>query len=307
LEAEDIDPDKPLFLYLSFLKPHAGLNVPKEFEDLYDIDEIPDVELPPWSGGSEPETHISNIKYYNRYREAWHRLHPDERKRTTLRYWANCSWLDHYFGKVLSQLEKLGRLDNSIIVFLSDHGEMLGERDYMFTKYNLYESSVRVPMILSGSAISESKRGTVDERPAELIDIIPTLANVAGAYHSPVLTGLDLLSNDKRVGSFCEFHGKTDEGLQAAPAYMWRKKDWKLIVYIEGPVKDASRKINKIKGELYCLKDDPKEWDNLYGVEEFAKIREQMKTELLMHLACAWAKGPAYYEKSGYKKLGTEN
>jgi arylsulfatase A-like enzyme len=88
---------------------------------------------------------------------------------------------------------------------------------------------------------------------------------------------------------------------------MWRKKDWKLIVYIEGPVKDASRKINKIKGELYCLKDDPKEWDNLYGVEEFAKIREQMKTELLMHLACAWAKGPAYYEKSGYKKLGTEN
>ena len=307
LESDDIDPDKPLFLYLSFLKPHAGFNVPKEFEDLYDIDEIPDVQLPPWSGGEEPQTHISAIKSYGKYRDAWSGLTPRQRKRTTLRYWANCSWLDNYFGEVLGRLKKLGRLDNSIIVFLSDHGEMLGERNYLFTKYNLYEGSVRVPLILSGTAVPESSRGLVDERPAELIDIVPTLANIAGAKHSPMLNGLDLLHGGERIGSFCEFHGKTDEGLQAAPAYMWRKKEWKLILYVEGELKGSSKRVDMAKGELYCLKDDPNEWENLYYKEDFAQIREQMKTELIMHLACAWAKGPFYYEESGYKKLGAES
>ncbi|MBN2183313.1 MAG: sulfatase-like hydrolase/transferase [Sedimentisphaerales bacterium] len=284
----DVDPDRPLFLYLSFLKPHAGLNVPKRFEELYDIEDMPDMIMPPWS--QEPDTHLAASDKLSRshagrhaaWREAFSKMTSEQRRRTVLRYYANCSWLEHYFGEALARLEKLGRLKNALIVFLSDHGEMLGERNFRFTKYCLYDSSVRVPLILSGSVVPEELRGTVDNRPAELVDIFPTLMKVAGAESEQELPGLDLLSDQQRTGNFCEYH----DGL--APAYMWRKQDWKLILFFDRPLAEARLAVDKARGELYDLKNDPHEWHNLYGNSDYAEIREQMKTELLMHLACAW-------------------
>ncbi|WP_284645913.1 sulfatase family protein [Paenibacillus silviterrae] len=305
-----IDASRPLFLYLSFLKPHAGFNVPKEFEDWYRLEDIPDIDQPPWE--REEGTHLasggerdarSDAGYWER-RKVWEGLSPTERRRTTLRYWANCSWLDHYFGQVLDGLREKGVLDNALIVFVSDHGEMLGERRHRFSKYCLYDSSVRVPLLLSGSALPDSLRGTVDERPAELIDLVPTIASMAGAEVSPLLPGLDLLEEKRRGGTFCEFHRKTEDGLFAAPALMWRKKEWKLILYLPGHLKDAITRLNELQGELYHLTDDPAEWTNLFDQESYAKIREQMTAELLMHLACTWTRGPFFYDNQGYKALG---
>ena len=84
-----VDPDRPLFLYLSFIKPHAGFNVIKKFEDLYDINDIPDLPEPPWL--EEPDTHVratreQNIQMQKRYdgwRSVWEKLTPMERRRTT--------------------------------------------------------------------------------------------------------------------------------------------------------------------------------------------------------------------------------
>ncbi|MEI7026536.1 sulfatase-like hydrolase/transferase [Paenibacillus sp. y28] len=305
---DGIDPDRPLFLYLSFLKPHAGFNVPQEFEDWYDINAIPDFPEPPWT--DETNTHLSASDEINDYsrkayldkREVWEQMTPLERRRTTLRYWANCSWLDHYFGRVLDKLETQGRLDNTLIVFVSDHGEMLGERRYRFSKYCLYDSSVRVPMILSGSYIPESKRGSTDDRPAELVDLVPTLSEAAGLPRNPQLPGLDLLGEPQRLGTFCEFHGKGGIA-HSAPALMWRKKDWKLILYIPGAIGDAIGRVDQLRGELYFLKEDPKEWHNVYEDDRHAAIRERMTAELLMHLACVWAKGPQFYDRHGLEAL----
>jgi len=309
---EDLDPDRPLFLYLSFIKPHAGFNVPKEFEDLYDVNDIPDIPQPNWL--KEPETHLGNLREnYPHFKErhddwfsVWENMSLVERRRTTLRYWANCSWLDNYFGQVLEKLKKMGILENSIIVYTSDHGDMLGERRHTFSKYCLYDSSVRVPLILSGSLIPQNKKGTIDERPAELVDLVPTLTKVAGLTRNPILPGLDLLSEEKRLGSFSEFHGGGSEALQPGPAYMWRKKGWKLILYIPGSVTDGVQRTDQAKGELYNLEEDPHEWSNLYYNNEHATIREGMKTELLMHLACVWSKGPFYYDNKGYAKLDSD-
>lgn len=295
-----VDPRRPLFLYLSFLKPHAGFNVIREFEDLYDINTIPDTAQPPWA--EEPGTHIAAVEAVNTnlgtrtrsWREAWEKLTPLERRRTTLRYWANCSWLDSYFGQALEKLEKMGRLKNCLIVYTSDHGEMLGERNWRFSKYCLFESSVRVPLILAGSAVPREKRGTIDDRPAELIDLAPTLARAAGAAAEPAWPGLDLLGEKKRAGSFCEFHGGGGSP-QPAPSYMWRKKEWKLILFQAGTVDGGEdpRRMDEVQGELYDLEKDPLEWKNLYYDEKYGAVRERMKTELLMHLATAWAHGPA--------------
>lgn len=295
-----LDGSRPLFLYLSFLKPHAGFNVPKEFEDWYRLEDIPDIEQPPWE--LEQGTHVEEealirqdggSRYWDR-RQMWERMSVMERRRTTLRYWANCSWLDHYFGEVLDGLRSKGYLDNALIVFVSDHGEMLGERRFRFSKYCLFESSVRVPMILSGSWIPAEMRGTTDDRPAELIDLVPTLANASGAELNPVLPGLDLLAGKRRIGTFCEFHRTTEDGRFAAPSVMWRKRDWKLILSLPGPLDDADSRLNELKGELYHLKEDPGEWFNLYRDERFMAIREQMTSELLMHLAIMWTRGPSF-------------
>jgi arylsulfatase A-like enzyme len=260
-----VDANRPLFLYLSFLKPHAGLNVPKQFEDLYDVRDMPDMPAPPWS--QEPDTHLAatdrlsanHARRHAAWREAFSRMTPDERRRTVLRYYANCSWLEHYFGEALTRLEKLGRLQNALIVFTSDHGEMLGERNFRFTKYCLYDSSVRVPLILSGTAVPAALRGTVDTRSAELVDIVPTLMAAAGAKMDSELPGLDLLSDRRRTGAFCECHEA------GAPAYMWRTQEWKLILFFDRPLAEARTAVNLAKGELYDLRRDPNEWNNLYG------------------------------------------
>ncbi|WP_283153778.1 sulfatase family protein [Guptibacillus hwajinpoensis] len=309
IEEDRIDTERPLFLYLSFLKPHAGFNVPKEFEDLYSLESIPDIEQPPWD--MEADTHLSStdalnpesLEDYHEKRDVWEAMSPLERRRTTLRYWANCSWLDHYFGQVLESLREHGALDNALIVFCSDHGEMLGERRFRFSKYCLYESSVRVPLILSGSFIHQNKRGITDDRPAELTDLVPTLSTVAGLKRNPMLPGLNLLDDQLRKGSFCEFHGK-GVPVHAAPAYMWRTSEWKLILYLEGAIGDAGEASHEIQGELYHIVKDPREFVNLYSNDEFAKIREQLKTELLMHLAVVWAKAPAFNSLRG--KVGLE-
>ncbi|MFD2661124.1 sulfatase family protein [Paenibacillus thailandensis] len=306
---EGTDAERPLFFYLSFLKPHAGFNVPKPFEDLYKLEQIPDIPQPPWL--DEPDTHLfasdaiheQSLAHYREKREVWERMSAEERKRTTLRYWANCSWLDHYFGRALDKLEKLGRLDYALIVFVSDHGEMLGERRYRFTKYNLYDSSVRVPLILAGSVIPKEKRGTIDDRPAELADLVPTLAKAGGLPENPMLPGSDLLGPAVKRGSFCEFHGKGGSAPHSGPAYMWRTKEWKLILYIEGTIREAAARVGEARGELYHLTEDPNEWTNLYGQPAYAEIRERLKTELLMHLACSWAKGPFFYSRDGVKPL----
>ena len=294
---QGVDTNRPLFLYLSFLKPHAGFNVPAKYEDLYDINTIPDVPQPPWS--EEPGTHLAAYDAdpqsgdrYPEWRAAWEKMTPLERRRTTLRYYANCSWLDDYFGQVLDKLQKRGRLDNALIIFTADHGEMMGERNFRFSKYCLFDSSVRVPMILSGPLIPESKRGTMDDRPAEHIDLVPTITHAVGKPVNPMLPGLDLLSGRKRAGSFSEFHGGVSDPYRLAPAYMWRKADWKLILFAPGKLDDASDAKGTAKGELYHLSEDPHEWNNLYQDDNYAGIRETMKTELLMHLSCAWARGP---------------
>ncbi|MCZ8515793.1 sulfatase-like hydrolase/transferase [Paenibacillus filicis] len=308
IEEGGIDSTRPLFLYLSFLKPHAGFNVPKEFEDLYRLEDIPELPQPPWE--TEVETHLAatdminqgSRKAYLDKRAVWESMTALERRRTTLRYWANCTWLDHYFGQVLDRLRIRGVLDNAMIVFVSDHGEMLGERRFRFSKYCLYDSSVRVPLILSGSFIAPEKRGTVDDRPAELVDLVPTLSKVACLPRNPMLPGLDLLGDAVRRGSFCEFHGK-GAPVHSAPAYMWRTKEWKLILYLEGAAGNEAPGSQETRGELYHLQSDPHEWTNLYGDEAHAKVRERLKTELLMQLAVAWAKAPVFYDKRGLAGL----
>ncbi|GAA1950724.1 sulfatase family protein [Microbacterium aquimaris] len=286
LEGPDLDTDKPLFFYLSFVKPHAGHNPAAEFEALYDLDEIPDLEVPPWDESRYDHIRVrdENSPFLGarsqRWREAWRTLTPRERRLATLRYWANCSWLDSLFGEALDRLAARGRLDNALIVFASDHGELLGERNFQFSKYCLYDSSVRVPLVLSGAAIAPHLRGTVDERPAALVDVYPTIAHAAGFDIHPGAAGASLLERAARSGSFAEMH-------EPVPAWMWRTARYKLIVFVDPNTAGA-------QGELYDLQADPREWHNLYDDPAHLAVRADLMAELIAHIATSFAAAPTH-------------
>ncbi len=297
--------DRPLFLYFSLIKPHAGFNVPQEFEDMYRLSDIPDLPAPPWT--EEPDTHIRaamkvSPNLYNAHygrKSTLDLLDAEERRLVRLRYYANCSFMDWFIARVLEKIHEKRLDENALIVFLSDHGDMMGERDGRYSKYCLYEASVRVPLILAGDFVGRARWGARDERPAELTDIVPTLMNAAGIAKDPQLPGADLLGEFDRSGAFSEFHGGGGEDRQLAPAWMWRNADYKLILFRDGTINDST----PLRGELYALKDDPYEWHNLFYDPAFSAVRAQMTLELIKRVSTAFAKAPAHGDYRGTDRL----
>jgi arylsulfatase len=277
------DEGRPFFLYLSFDYPHAPFNVPPGYEALYDLDEIPDPPTVP--SGTDLSGHAG--AKWKRWEEWLEQTSEQERRMSTLRYYALCSYVDAQFGRVLKRLEERGEAENTFVVFTSDHGEMLGQRR-RFSKYCLYEGSVRVPLILAGPGTTLD--GTVDDRPAELVDVLPTLLSVTGEAIPSGLPGASLLAGPTRAGGFSEMHGTGYEEEQQAPAYMWRTRDWKLIAYVPGDA--AGARLREAQGELYDLGADPLELHNLYDDPDRLEVRERLTGELLMHLASTWASHP---------------
>jgi arylsulfatase A-like enzyme len=294
------DPSRPLFLYVSFDFPHAGFNVPAEFEALYQLDDIAEPAEPPWQNLPDEHTH-PDMRI-----PQWYDLTPEERRRSILRYYALCSYVDAQFGKILAALEETGEMENTNVLFTADHGEMLGERHGQFKKYCLYEASVRVPLIVAGPAVPPAQRGTIDERPAELVDVLPTLLDMAGSQPPQTFPGGSLLRGPVRPAAFAELHGtgydlppgippgewRNHECIQMAPSYMWRSREWKLILHLPGPLADAAHRLDTVRGELYDLAQDPQEWRNLYDEPDQKDRREGMTRDLLLYLATVWARFP---------------
>ena len=271
--------ERPLFLYLSFLKPHAGHNVPQGFEDSYNADSTQYATQPDWASDNSP--HAEGVNRRELYEGFWKNATPQQWREMTMRYYANCTWLDDMFGRVLKQLEEKHLLDNAIIVYVSDHGEMLGERYYRFNKYCLYDASVRVPMIISGTALPEAMKGVIDTRNAELTDVYPTLLQAAGVEIPANIPGEDLLGIAKRPANFCALHERREEA-----AFMWRTPQCKLILRMNRK-QDASQYEAEdiIGGEFYDLVNDEKEWYNLYDdTTAFKNEKQKMTDELLAFL-----------------------
>ena len=283
------DRRRPFFCYLSFDYPHAGFAVPAGYEDRYRLDDIPDMATPP--DDAQLDEHIAQLPHTQQWTDIWRAKSPLERRQTTLKYYALCSYVDDLFGQVLDRLQEQGELDNTFVMFNSDHGESLGER-YRFSKYSLYEGSVRVPMLIAGPGVDGEHRGGVDARPAELVDVMPTLLDVAQVPMPDVLPGHSLLRPSTRPGAFAEMHGVGCEPIQHAPAYMWRTPEWKLILSLPDGVPDAVARPANISGELYHLAVDPIETRNLYDDPQHHAVRQRLTAELLMHLAVQWAKYP---------------
>jgi arylsulfatase len=240
------DPGKPFFLWTSFVRPHSPLDPPAAYFDLYKDVEMPDSPVGDWvdeaaaeKGRFNPTTVVGKL--------------PKRRlNRAKAGYYALITHLDDQIGRLLNALQEYNVLDNTLILFTSDHGELMGDH-HLFRKGLPYEGSAKIPFIVCdpGGKLGLRAGSHVDE-PIELRDIMPTLLEAAGA---PI--------------------PKTVEGKSLLPLCKGEETEWRSYVHGEMVLGELSNqyvtdgKVKYIwysqtgKEQFFDLRQDPQELTNL--------------------------------------------
>ena len=183
---ENYDKQQPLFLKVSFARPHSPYDPPQRFLDLYDGKTLPAPATGDWdSTYSSRYTHDPLKNPDAAYGDFGAEYAQESRKH----YAANVSFIDEEIGRVIEALKEKGLYDNSVIIFVSDHGDMLGDHHHWRKTY-AYEGSSHVPFIVRypESMKAKVKRGSTRDELVEIRDILPTFVDAAGA---PVPDGVD--------------------------------------------------------------------------------------------------------------------
>ena len=169
--------DSPFALYVNFLEPHMPFH--SCFDDMYDP---ADVDLPPNAmiapaDAAPLKTRAAAERYRLRGYEDQDQLANEQQWRElTARYWGMCSLVDHAVGTILDTLRQTGLDENTIVVFTSDHGDMMASHN-LLGKGTMYDESSRVPMLIRAPGQSASHRVTT---PVSQVDIVPTLLEMMG-------------------------------------------------------------------------------------------------------------------------------
>jgi len=256
---ENHDGKKPFFIYLAPPVPHDPRLAPKEFVELYDPTKLK------LSKNFMPDHPFDNGELRIRDEElAPHPRTPEAMRQHLADYYATISHLDHEMGRVIKTLKERGWSDNTIIIFSSDQGLAVGGRHGLMGKQNLYEH-VKSPLIFAGPKITRGKSNAL----VYLYDLFPTICDFGGAKTPDVVEGKSLLPIIKGK------QAKVRDWLFAAYKdcqRMIRDDRWKLIKYNAGGVKTA---------QLFDLKNDPDELNNLATVPKYARHRTRLETLLL--------------------------
>lgn len=247
--------DKPFFMWSSFPKPHAPLDPPYEYAQMYNPRELP----PPAGDASYLSDRCPNLER-ERARRGLVGLSPQALQVIKAYYYGIISFQDHQIGRIVSVLEELGMADNTVIVYTADHGDLMGDFGAFF-KCSFLEGSVRVPIIFAGPGISQ---GVVRDDLVGLQDILPTVCNLSGSTLNDSVDGRDVsdalasTSASSSVPSSREVYYAQclDDPTQLAMVTDGR---WKYCYSQEGAVE-----------ELYDLVNDPRELVNLAATGDHA-------------------------------------
>ncbi len=253
--------DRPWCLYVGLVAPHFPLVAPQEFFDLYPLGDLPKAKLHPRDGHKRHPW----VEKQNAFMDSEAKFeNEDERLRAMAAYFGLCSWLDHNVGEILAELEATGLLDNTIVVYTSDHGDNAGARG-LWGKSNLYQESVAVPMIMAGPDVPQ---GTC-ETPVSLIDLSAAIAghfgadlDGAGNARSLEYIAREPANLDRVV--FSEYHAAG----AVSGAFMLRKGRFKYHHYVG------------FAPELFDLESDPEEITDLADDPAHSGVLAAMEQEL---------------------------
>jgi len=254
------DPNRPSFWYLSFRHPHPPLLPLQSYIDLYrDMDvEIDEPFHGDWAKDDDPCFSLQ-VDF-----DRGEKLTPEQIRGARLAFYALCTHIDHQLRVVIGTLREEGLLDNTIICFTSDHGDMLGNHN-MWAKRVFFENSARIPMLLMGvKGDSRTGHHRIDDRLVGWQDVMPTLLDLCGIDIPDTVDGISMVGEEKRE----HFYGEMDEGLRATR--MIRDERYKLIYYATG-----NRRL------LFDIEKDPNELQDLSESGDHKETLERL-TELLV-------------------------
>lgn len=270
------DPEHPFFMWTCFEAPHTPYDPPESYVRLYDGLEIPKPVSGEWSRGEE-------VPHWVRLQRWMHKsdLLPGHVVQAARKhYYASITQVDYELGRLFGELKMQGLWENTIVLFTSDHGDMLGDHD-MFQKTGFYEPSTRVPFLLK---LPQHLRGGYApgdciHEPVQLADIYPTLLGLAGCSSddegASKRDGVDLMSlpvGQAAPSRWIFGYSDVQDGL-----YMATNGEWKYLYYVCGGLE-----------QLFHLGDDPGELADLSGNAAYGETLVEGRrrlTEKFMHLA----------------------
>lgn len=250
--------DPPLFLALGFRRPHDPFIAPRAYFDLYPLDRL----TPPAEQRGPAADPLSAISSPNRF------PFDDRDRREFMRaYYAGVSFTDAQLGRVLGALDRLGMADDTIVVVTSDHGYHLGERGW-WNKDTLFELATRVPLLVRIPGMKSGGRTT--QRLVELVDLFPTLTDLAGLQTPPGLAG------------------RSFRPLLAHPERPWKRAATTVVrrgTFLGRTVRTERYRYTEWDGgkrgaELYDHDHDPAERDNLVSDGRHMRTRLALRALL---------------------------
>jgi arylsulfatase len=184
LERRDIT--KPFFLWLSFARPHSPYDAPHPYWDMYEDAEIPEPAVGDWC--SEQDKPIADVNAPFSHRP-WRQT-----KRARQGYYGNITFIDHQIGRFFYEMDRIApkMLDNTLVLFTSDHGDMMGDHHHWRKTY-AFEGSARIPWLVRPPKSWGLKKGQVIDKVVELRDILPTFWESAGLSSPETVDGSSLL------------------------------------------------------------------------------------------------------------------
>jgi arylsulfatase len=257
----------PWLFSLNIYDPHPPFDPPQKYIDRYNIDELPD---PIFTESDITEKSVFNNVMFQSVPEKY----TDKENKTRLaKYWAQIDLIDENIGRLLKTLEETGQLNNTLIIFTSDHGDMTGDHGLINKGARFYESLVRVPLIFWYPPWFE--QNLQSDALVELIDIVPTILELTGLTVDKRIQGkslLPILTGDKPADFHkefvrCEFYdaGMLDKTQTIGFATMYRNARYKIINYH-----------GHEKGELFDLAKDPNEFHNLWDDPKYNNIKADL-------------------------------
>lgn len=269
------DQNEPFYLGLGYFRPHLPFTAPKKYWDLYNRDSIKLATNPYVPKNSEVFTMNSmyELRHYDGFNHIGHPTSgytiPDDTARILKQgYYASVSYVDAQIGKLLTSLEDMGLAENTIVIIWGDHGWKLGEHN-SWGKMTNYNIDTHVPLIIKAPGVGQ--QGVKTERLTELVDIFPTLADLAGIEVADYFQGTSmrlLMENPDREWKpavFSQFHRRpkvTPDGGRYMGYSVTTDRYHLVEWHIWDDKKGEAGEI--IDYELYDLTEDPDENVNIY-------------------------------------------
>lgn len=256
--------DRPWCISVNPVAPHPPFDPPQDFKDRIDVNDMP---LPLWKEGElDNKPAFQKESYLNGSQcgilAPGINVSDDEKRENTREYYALIEHLDYQLGRLIDYLEETGQRENTIIMFMSDHGECLGDHGLYWKGGLFYECNVHVPLVISCPGYI--KEGLRSNALVELTDVAPTILElidlpiphyIQAKSLAGILTG-NCDPNYHKDAVYAEYYYS---GAAANPVYatMYFDGRYKMVVHHDDPI-----------SEFYDLETDPCEYDNLWGKPE---------------------------------------